>query len=177
MHRHNRALGIRTAAARMQTLGAADVTLRGTYWYDLHARKPLAAGVKRALDLAVATPLVALAAPLLLFRPVTRERRVGFRGHEFDAYLFRGPFLKALPQLLNVLNGSMSLVGPRAMMPYEVEHHDARRFTVRPGMTGLWRMCEGSERELDRQYVNDWSLRQDLAILTKVVLRLVAPRP
>ena len=64
----------------------------------------------------------------------------------------------------------MSLVGPRAMLPYEAEHHDARRFTVRPGMTGLWRIAEGKELELDREYVNEWSLQRDLEILMKAVL-------
>lgn len=176
MQRHERALGIRTASARAMTLDAGDVTLRGTYWYDLHARTPFGAMAKRALDLVIAAPLVALAAPLLLTRDVARERRVGFRGHEFDAFIFRGRTLRNLPQLLNVLEGSMSLVGPRAMRPYEVQRHDARRFAVRPGITGLWRTGEGTERDLDRAYVNEWSLQRDLAILTKAVLRLGASR-
>ncbi len=176
MQRSNRTLGIRTAAARVETLGAADVTLRGTYWYDLRARDPLAAGLKRLLDVAIAAPLALVAAPLLISREIVRERRVGFRGHEFDAYVFRGRFLKSLPQLLNVLNGTMSLVGPRPMAPSEVERSDARRFSVRPGWTGPWRVREGREGDLDRQYVNEWSLRQDLGILLKAALRLGGPR-
>lgn len=176
--RHERALGIRTAAAAgVQTLGAADVTLRGTYWYDLQARRPIGAGAKRVLDVVIAAPLVVLAAPLLLFRRVARERRVGFRGHEFDAFVFPRGFLRNLPQLLNVLEGSMSLVGPRPMLPYEAGRPDARRFTVRPGMTGLSRTCQGSESDLDRLYVNEWSLRKDLAILMKAMLRRGVSRP
>lgn len=169
-------IGIRTAATRAKTLSAADMTLRGTYWYDLRARNPLAAAMKRLIDVAIAAPLAILAAPLFLFRETVREPRVGFRGHEFEAYRFRGRFLRSVPQLLNVLEGTMSLVGPRPMAPSEVERPDARRFSVRPGMTGTWRLREGREADLDREYVNEWSLRRDLAILLLAVLRLGAPR-
>lgn len=176
MKRRKQALGIRTAAARAETLGAADVTLRGTYWYDLRARDPIAARLKRFCDIAIATPVAILTAPLLLFNGIERERRVGFRGNEFDVYVSRGRFLKSLPKVLNVLNGTMSLVGPRAMSPDEVENYDARRFSVRPGWTGLWDIREGREHDLDREYVNEWSLARDLAILTRAALRLGGPR-
>ncbi|MGZ5431815.1 MAG: sugar transferase [Thermoanaerobaculia bacterium] len=86
-------MGIRTASARAETLGAGDVTLRGTYWYDLRARRPAAAALKRALDL--------------------------------------------------------------------------WRFSVCPGITGLWRIEKGEERELDRRYVNEWSVARDLMILAR----------
>ena len=177
MQRTRQVIGIRSAVSHAKTLSAADMTLRGTYWYDLRARSPLAAGLKRLMDLAIAAPLAILAAPLFLFREIVREPRIGFRGHEFDAYVFRGRVLESLPQLLNVLAGTMSLVGPRPMAPSEVERHDARRFSVRPGLTGLWRIREGREADLDREYVNEWSLRRDLAILLAAVLRLGAPRP
>jgi lipopolysaccharide/colanic/teichoic acid biosynthesis glycosyltransferase len=160
----------------VETLGPADITTRGTYWYDLRARDPLAAGLKRVMDVAVAAPLLVLVAPVLLFRDIVRERRVGFRGHEFDAFVFRSGGLRALPQLINVLDGSMSLVGPRPVVVSEVAHQHARRFSVQPGMTGLWRVEKGRESELDRAYVNEWSLRQDLAILMKTVLRPEGPR-
>jgi lipopolysaccharide/colanic/teichoic acid biosynthesis glycosyltransferase len=62
------------------------------------------------------------------------------------------------------------------MAPSEVERNDARRFSVRPGWTGPWQVREGREGDLDRQYVNEWSLRQDLAILMKAALRLGGPR-
>jgi lipopolysaccharide/colanic/teichoic acid biosynthesis glycosyltransferase len=176
MQRPRQALGIRTAAARVKTLSAADVTLRGTYWYDLRARNPLAAGLKRLTDLVIAAPLALALSPLFLFREIVRERRAGFRGRELDVYVFRGGAFRSLPQLLNVLDGSMSLVGPRAMKPEEVERHDARRFSVKPGLTGLWRIREGREVDLDREYVNEWSLGRDLAILLTAVLRLGGPR-
>lgn len=79
-----------------------------------------------------------------------------------------------LPQLLNVLNGSMSLVGPRPPLGAEVdryEQHVHRRLRVRPGLTGLWQVSgradlswEQSVR-LDLYYVENWSLLQDLLIL------------
>lgn len=176
MQRPRQVIGIRTAAAHVKTLSAADRTLRGTYWYDLRARDPLAAGVKRLIDIAIAAPLTLLASPLFLFREIVREPRVGFRGREFEAHVFRGRVLKSLPQLLNVLEGTMSLVGPRPMTPSEVERYDARRFSVKPGWTGPWRIREGREQDLDREYVNEWSLRRDLAILLQAVLRLGGPR-
>ena len=176
MQQTRQVIGIRSAVTHAKTLTAGDMTLRGTYWYDLRARSPLAAGLKRLLDVAIAAPLTILFSPLFLVRPVVREPRVGFRGHEFDAFVFRGRMLRSLPQLLNVLAGTMSLVGPRPMAPSEVERHDARRFSVQPGWTGLWQIREGREADLDREYVNEWSLRRDLAILLTAALRLGGPR-
>ncbi|HEX6096851.1 MAG TPA: sugar transferase [Thermoanaerobaculia bacterium] len=171
MRRHRQAMGIRTASARVQTLGAADDTLRGTYWYDLRARQPLAAAMKRAMDLLVAIPLLVVFTPLFLFG-AKREARVGFRGHELLMYT------RWFQQLLHVIDGSMSLVGPRPMHPSEVQRSDARRFSMQPGMTGLWRVEDGDERELDRRYVNEWSVAQDLRILARTVMhrRPAAPR-
>jgi lipopolysaccharide/colanic/teichoic acid biosynthesis glycosyltransferase len=84
--------------------------------------------------------------------------------------------LDEFPQLLNVLRGDMSLVGPRPPLPAEVELYHAdmtRRLKVRPGMTGLWQVsgrsdlsAEESER-LDLYYVDNWSLSHDLEILFK----------
>ena len=86
--------------------------------------------------------------------------------------------LDELPQLFNVLRGSMSLVGPRPPLPEEVaEYGDdvRRRLLVRPGMTGLWQVSgradlswEESVR-LDLRYVDNWSLAIDLLILWKTV--------
>lgn len=84
-----------------------------------------------------------------------------------------------LPQLINVLKGEMSLVGPRPPLPYEVDNyhpwHIRRILEVRPGMTGLWQV-EGRSRvsfsdmvRLDLQYSRHWSLALDLKILLKTV--------
>ncbi|MFI5101352.1 MAG: sugar transferase [Actinomycetes bacterium] len=84
--------------------------------------------------------------------------------------------LDELPQLFNVLTGSMSLVGPRPPLPEEVaEYADdtRRRLLVRPGVTGLWQVSgradlswEESVR-LDLRYVDNWTLATDLLILWK----------
>ncbi|GAW48475.1 Exopolysaccharide biosynthesis polyprenyl glycos ylphosphotransferase [Nocardioides sp. PD653] len=86
--------------------------------------------------------------------------------------------LDELPQLWNVLRGEMSLVGPRPPLPLEVAtyHTDTRRrLRVRPGMTGLWQVSGRSDLSwseairLDLYYVDNWSMLQDLNILTKTV--------
>ncbi|MDH3022474.1 sugar transferase [Gordonia alkanivorans] len=88
-----------------------------------------------------------------------------------------------LPQLLNVLGGTMSLVGPRPPLPEEVEQYDgrvARRMLVKPGMTGLWQVSGRSDLSweesvrLDLSYVENWSIMQDALILWKTVRAVVA---
>jgi exopolysaccharide biosynthesis polyprenyl glycosylphosphotransferase len=84
--------------------------------------------------------------------------------------------LDELPQLLNVLGGSMSLVGPRPPLPGEVARYDSsvsRRLLVKPGLTGLWQISGRSDLpweeavRLDLRYVENWSLALDLLILWK----------
>lgn len=168
MRRHERAMGVRTSAARVKALDPRDQTLRGTYWFDLNARHPLAAWAKRAVDVGVSALLIVLLAPLVRSK---REvvRRIGFRGNVFAMYV--SPFA----QLLNVLDGTMSLVGPRPFAPEELEPLEMgtqmRRFSVRPGITGLWRVRAGDESLLDREYINDWSLGLDLKILVRTLFR------
>jgi lipopolysaccharide/colanic/teichoic acid biosynthesis glycosyltransferase len=81
-----------------------------------------------------------------------------------------------LPQLINVLRGDMSLVGPRPALPFEVElyeAHERRRLEVRPGLTGLWqvsgRNCLSMKQmlQLDIDYVQRQSFLLDLKILLK----------
>jgi lipopolysaccharide/colanic/teichoic acid biosynthesis glycosyltransferase len=86
----------------------------------------------------------------------------------------RSTSLDETPQLVNVLLGKMSLVGPRPFVPDESAGLDgwaARRFDVRPGMTGLWQISGRNDlpfeelRQLDYAYVASWSLWWDLKIL------------
>ncbi|WP_372451533.1 sugar transferase [Pseudonocardia oceani] len=86
--------------------------------------------------------------------------------------------LDELPQLFNVLGGSMSLVGPRPPLPAEVEGYSTethRRLHVRPGLTGLWQVSGRSDLSwdesirLDLRYVENWSLALDALILWKTV--------
>ncbi|WP_460869200.1 sugar transferase [Rhodococcus aerolatus] len=87
-----------------------------------------------------------------------------------------------LPQLLNVLTGSMSLVGPRPPLPSEVARYESavgRRLLVTPGMTGLWQVSGRSDLSweesvrLDLRYVENWSLALDATILWKTVAAVV----
>ena len=90
------------------------------------------------------------------------------RRHSFDE----------LPQLLNVVRGEMSLVGPRPPLPAEVERYGFdmhRRFLVKPGLTGLWQVSGRSDLSwdesvrIDVRYVENWSLTFDFMILWKTV--------
>lgn len=92
--------------------------------------------------------------------------------------VLRRTSIDELPQLVNVLRGDMSLVGPRPALPYEVEMFGpgyAARFQVPPGLTGLWQVS-GRNRltmreglELDLEYVRRHGLLLDLAILARTV--------
>jgi exopolysaccharide biosynthesis polyprenyl glycosylphosphotransferase len=84
--------------------------------------------------------------------------------------------LDELPQLINVLRGEMSLVGPRPPLEIEVAKYaadDTRRMLVKPGLTGLWQVSGRSDLSwdesvlLDLRYVDNWSMTLDLLILWK----------
>ncbi|MEV6597404.1 sugar transferase [Actinoplanes sp. NPDC051346] len=90
--------------------------------------------------------------------------------------------LDELPQLLNVLSGQMSLVGPRPPLPSEVAVYAddvRRRLAVKPGMTGLWQVSGRSDLpweeavRLDLRYVENWSLSLDLVILLRTMTAVV----
>jgi exopolysaccharide biosynthesis polyprenyl glycosylphosphotransferase len=86
--------------------------------------------------------------------------------------------LDELPQLWNVFIGDMSIVGPRPPVPNEVEQYDdgdRRRISMRPGLTCLWQV-NGRNRinfrewvKLDLEYIDDWSLRNDIRIMLKTI--------
>lgn len=87
-----------------------------------------------------------------------------------------------IPQLINVLRGDMSLVGPRPQVAKEVALYDnaaSRRLFVRPGMTGLWQVSGRSNLtweesvRLDLYYVENWSLLADLVILARTARAVV----
>jgi lipopolysaccharide/colanic/teichoic acid biosynthesis glycosyltransferase len=147
--------------------------------------------------------------------PIYRQRRVGKDGVQFDLYKLRtmvsgaetmgaglavdeddpritrvGRFLRRfsldeLPNLLNVLRGEMSLVGPRPTVQAQVSQYterQRRRLAVEPGITG-WAQIKGRaalpwhERiELDLWYVENWSLRLDLRILLSTARLLLSGR-
>ncbi|MGH7269773.1 MAG: sugar transferase, partial [Polyangiaceae bacterium] len=83
-----------------------------------------------------------------------------------------------LPQLINVLRGEMSLVGPRPPIPAEVSKYEAwqrRRLSVRPGLTCVWQVSGRNQISfeewmyLDMQYIDHWSLAHDLELILKTV--------
>lgn len=158
-------------------------------------------------------PLIAVVATLVWWRldaPVLfRQRRAGRDGDEFVILKFRtmvpadypgqpdreretrlGGFLRRtsldeLPQLLNILRGEMSLIGPRPTLPEQVRAYDHRqrgRLAVRPGLTG-WAQVHGrnllswAERiELDLWYIEHRTWRVDARILARTVVVLLRPR-
>jgi len=87
--------------------------------------------------------------------------------------------LDEVPQLLNVMMGDMSIVGPRPPIPYEVEAYELwhrKRLDMKPGMTGLWQVS-GRNRlpfeemvRLDLFYIENWSLLLDLKIILRTAL-------
>lgn len=94
--------------------------------------------------------------------------------------------LDELPQLFNVLEGTMSLVGPRPLLVSDLDRlpmrAQMRRFSVRPGITGLWQVSgrSGTSDEermrLDREYINNWSLRLDFEILVRTIGAVLSGR-
>jgi lipopolysaccharide/colanic/teichoic acid biosynthesis glycosyltransferase len=96
--------------------------------------------------------------------------------------LLRRTSVDELPQLINVLRGQMSLVGPRPCLDWEAEMFPAKfaeRFDVPPGLTGLWQVSGRSTMgtlemlELDLAYVRGWSFWTDLVILLRTVPTLL----
>jgi lipopolysaccharide/colanic/teichoic acid biosynthesis glycosyltransferase len=99
--------------------------------------------------------------------------------------VLRRSSLDELPQLLNVLRGEMSLVGPRPPIPYEVDHYPAHwfaRFAVKPGITGLWQVNGRSEVpleemvRLDVEYARRRSLWFNLTLLARTVPAVLSGR-
>jgi exopolysaccharide production protein ExoY len=92
--------------------------------------------------------------------------------------LLRKSSLDELPQLLNVIRGDMSCVGPRPIVAAELDRYGGARncyLSARPGITGLWQVSGRSNLQydervnLDRQYVENWSLALDLKIMARTI--------
>jgi len=159
--------------------------------------------VKRFFDVAIAALGIFFLMPLFILLllairiespgPILfRSKRVGQFGKPFDIYKFRTMFLapteqpitivgnflrrfhlNELPALVNVLNGEMSMVGPRPRHPENLDRSvdpDGKILLVRPGITGLWQVSRLSDNDLvslDLQYIRDWSLVLDIRIFFK----------
>jgi lipopolysaccharide/colanic/teichoic acid biosynthesis glycosyltransferase len=91
--------------------------------------------------------------------------------------------LDEVPQLLNVVLGDMSVVGPRPPIPYEVEAYELwhrKRLDMKPGLTGLWQVS-GRNRlpfeemvRLDLFYIENWSLLLDLKIIMRTIFVMLS---
>ncbi|CAO4167568.1 Bacterial sugar transferase domain-containing protein [Methylorubrum aminovorans] len=99
--------------------------------------------------------------------------------------VLRKTSLDELPQLINVLKGEMSLVGPRPIVEAEVERYGSSFvtcFSVTPGVTGLWQAsgrsnCSYAERvALDLDYATHWGLGRDIAIMLRTIPAVLAQR-
>ncbi|MDO8435258.1 MAG: sugar transferase, partial [bacterium] len=99
--------------------------------------------------------------------------------------LLRATSLDELPQLINVLLGTMSLVGPRPHQPREVSQYDEHAkkiLSIKPGVTGLAQVSGRSDLSFDEEvtldlyYIENWSLKLDLAVLTKTPLAIMRQR-
>ena len=100
-------------------------------------------------------------------------------------HLLRKLSIDELPQLFNVLQGTMSMVGPRPALPDEVAKWDdevVERLRVLPGLTGMWQVWGRSDtsfetyKRLDLYYVDNWSLAHDLRICLRTVGVVVTGR-
>jgi len=191
-----------SAPELMDLDGIPILRLRHSLW---EAEEP---SWKRVMDLVLTIPLLLLSLPVILISAFLlkitkgsafrREERYGLRGRQFWLYrldsprnAFEAPFyeliiqhlsITELPQLLNVLQGDMSLVGPRPEGFESVRHYTdwhRQRLSVRPGMTGLAQvhgMREQSSLEqktrYDLQYILRRSLFQDVALLLQTMWTL-----
>ena len=109
--------------------------------------------------------------PVFKMKNDPRITRVGWFIRRFS--------IDELPQLINVLRGDMSLVGPRPPLPSEVSHYlrkHRRRLSMRPGMTCTWQVSGRNEipdfdewAKLDLDYIDNWSLRKDLILLLRTI--------
>lgn len=115
--------------------------------------------------------------PLFKMRADPRMTRVG--------RWLRKTSIDELPQLLNVVRGEMSLVGPRPPLPREVQVYSPRelgRLAAKPGMTGLWQVSGRSLLSfeemvaLDLQYIEEWSLARDIVILARTMPSVVSAK-
>ncbi|WP_245734341.1 sugar transferase [Sporolactobacillus nakayamae] len=100
-------------------------------------------------------------------------------------HFIRKTSIDELPQLLNVLKGDMSLVGPRPPLPREVDEYsdyDMQRLLVTPGCTGLWQISGRSNVgfnqmvEYDLEYIRNRTLLKDIMIMLKTVVQLIWSR-
>lgn len=159
------------ATIRLTSRGAALFTqervgLNGEYFTMLKFRSMVAGAEDRLAELEDKRD--AGNAVMFKMKDDPRVTRIG--------NLLRKTSLDELPQLINVLRGEMSLVGPRPPLPTELKQYGTeaqRRFLVKPGITGLWQVSGRSDLtweqtvRCDRRYVENWSMGRDVSIMAR----------
>ena len=190
-------------------LWADPLLVDSMFYLDARGQSRLQRFAKRATDVTLAGLALLIGLALLALLVVSLPRggagsviermpRVGHGGRGFELLRVRTPAprdrsllvrgllalrVDDLPQLVNVLRGDMSLVGPRPAMPSEVLAFDGpllTRLATRPGLTGLWQVEAGQAasfdlyRRYDLYYVYNWSLWLDAAIIVKSLVRFVS---
>ncbi|MCA1826858.1 MAG: sugar transferase [Myxococcales bacterium] len=158
----------------------------GYLHYLTHAPRPFQRSLKRlfdiftsALALLVLSPVLLAVAALIKLTskgPIFfKQARVGLHVRPFNMFKFRTMVvIDELPQLINVLRGDMSVVGPRPPVPREVAQYEPwqrRRLSVRPGLTCIWQVSGRDQISfqqwmyLDMRYIDHWSLAEDLSLI------------
>ena len=144
--------------------------------FVVYKLRTMASEAETGLDLAVINERTG--GPLFKAAHDPRVTRVGA--------IVRALSIDEIPQLFNVLAGTMSLVGPRPALPHEVAQFEPefqRRHDVKPGVTGLWQVEARDNpsfhayRRLDLVYVDNWSIGLDFFILLVTVPMVIRPRP
>jgi exopolysaccharide biosynthesis polyprenyl glycosylphosphotransferase len=102
----------------------------------------------------------------------------------FIGKILRKTSLDELPQLINIIKGEMSMVGPRPPIPSEVEQYDVwqrRRLSMKPGLTCIWQIAPNRNdigfnqwMEMDLEYIDTWSLKLDFTILLNTLKTVIA---
>ncbi len=144
-------------------------------------------GAKRTADLVIGIVLLFVFSPLLLVLHLVNARhggavlsspRIGRWGRAFHAYSFSSGWARNLPALFNVVRGDMSLIGPRALAPGQVNPSEPltwKRFDARPGFLCLWwirsraNIAYGTETKADAEYVETQSFLGDLGIALRAI--------
>lgn len=120
-------------------------------------------------------------------KAVASDGTVGFKTEEDPRVTKVGRFLRKtgldeLPQIINVVTGEMSIVGPRPAIPYELEFYKDwyyKRFAVRPGITGLWQVTRHRTKDLqdivvrDIEYIDTYSIGMDIRIILQTIPRIL----
>ena len=105
------------------------------------------------------------------------DKRITWLGH-----FLRKSHIDEFPQLINIIKGEMSFIGPRPCLPFEVILYPSwshKRFTVKPGITGLWQVSHSKNYNItdkllyDIEYVNKRSFRKNISIIIKTFPTLI----